>query len=69
MIGKEVLFHINLRVSETGGKAQAEIVTLTPQTVSVRIDPNTAWDSDALRQLSAALDVVAKTLPFQESER
>jgi hypothetical protein len=63
----EVVFHIKLRVTETGGEAEAEVVALTPQTVSVRIDPNTPWDSNALHHLSVALDVVATTLPFKRS--
>jgi hypothetical protein len=64
----DVVFHIKLRVAETGGDAEAEVVALTPQTVSVRIDPDTAWDSDALHHLSVALDVVATTLPINRSD-
>ena len=62
------MFHLKLRVSETGEEAAAEVVALTPQTVSVRIDPDMAWDSDALHHLSVALDVVATTLPINRSD-
>ena len=68
MTDNEVLFRLNLMLKETGDKAHAEIVALTPRTVSVKIDPITAWDSDALEQLSVALDVVAKTLAFRKPD-
>lgn len=69
MTGKDVVCHIKLRVHETGGEAEAEVVAVAPNTVVVKIDPNTLWDSDALHRLSVALDVVAKSLPFfEESE-
>lgn len=69
MTGKDVVCHIKLRVHETGGEAEAEVVAVAPNTVVVKIDPTTLWDSDALHRLSVALDVVAKSLPFfEESE-
>jgi hypothetical protein len=68
MTGKDVVCHIKLRVNETGGEAEAEVVAITPRTVVVKIDPTTPWDADALQRLSVALDVVAKTLPFKPSQ-
>jgi len=68
MASDDVLFQIKLTVNQTGGEAEAEIVAVTPQTVLVRIDPNTPWDSEALHHLGVALEVVAKTLPVKRAE-
>jgi hypothetical protein len=64
----DLLFRLKVKVSDTGGEAEAEVVALTPQTVLLKIDPHSAWDRDALRHLSAALEVLAKTLPLRASE-
>lgn len=64
MAGEDVVVRVKVRGTETGGEAEAAVGVLTPQTVVVKIDPSTAWDRDALHELSLALDLVAKTLTF-----
>jgi hypothetical protein len=66
MAGKDVVCHLRLKVKETEGEAEVQVVAVTPETVSVTIDPNTRWGSDALHHLSVALDVLAKTMPFKD---
>jgi hypothetical protein len=56
---------LNLKFSVKGIQAEAEVLTLTPDTVSLRIDPKTPWDAEALRCLSAVLEMLAKTLPYK----
>jgi len=52
-------FKFNVKGIQVG----AEVVALTPETVLLRIDPKAPWDAEALRCLSAVLEVLAKTLP------
>jgi hypothetical protein len=67
MGGDDVILHLRINVAET--RAEIEVVSQTPRTVLVRIDPTTPWDSDGLRHLSTALQIVAKTMPFGEPEK
>lgn len=60
-MGGDALLH--LRIKGNGIEAEVKVVSLTAGTVLLRIDPTTPWDGDALLHLSAALQVVAKTLP------
>jgi hypothetical protein len=62
----DIILHLIINVGDT--RAEVEVVSHTPRTVFVKIDPTKSWDSDGLRHLSTALQVVAKTLPFRESE-
>ena len=66
MGGGDVILHLRINVADT--QAEIEIVSQTPRTVLVKIDPTTPWDSDGLLHLSTALQIVAKTLPFREPE-
>ena len=45
-----------------GIKVTAEVMSLTPETVRLNIDPKAPWDVHALRCLSVALEMVAKIL-------
>ena len=45
-----------------GIKVTAEVMSLTPDTVRLSIDPKAPWDVHALRCLSVALEMVAKIL-------
>jgi hypothetical protein len=67
MAGDDMLFHLKVKVIATGGEAEAAVEALTPRTVLIRIDPNTQWDSEALRHLSVALEIVSKTLPLKSA--
>lgn len=62
----DIILHLIIDVGDT--RAELEVVSHTPRTVFVKIDPTKSWDSDGLRHLGTALQVVAKTLPFRESE-
>jgi hypothetical protein len=66
MGGGDVILHLRISVADT--QAEIKIVSQTPRTVLVNIDPTAPWDSDGLLHLSTALQIVAKTLPFRESE-
>lgn len=64
MAGDDVILRFRINVGSI--EAEVEIVAQTAQTVLVKIDPTKPWDSRGLRYLSAALEIVAKTLPFAE---
>lgn len=63
----DVILHLRINVADT--QAEIEVVSQTPRTVLVKIDPTTPWDSDGLLHLSTALQIVAKTMPFGEPEK
>ena len=58
---------MNLKFSVKGIQVEAEVFALTPETVLLRIDPKAPWDADALRCLSAVLEMLSKTLPLKHS--
>jgi hypothetical protein len=62
----DVILHLIISVGDT--RAELEVVSHTPRTVFVKIDPTKSWDSDGLRHLGTALQVVAKTLCSRQSE-
>ena len=64
MVPGDTLLSISFNVK--GIQADAEIRALTPETVLLRIDPKTPWDAEALRCLSAVLNMLAKTLPLKQ---
>jgi len=62
----DIVLHLSINVADT--RAELQVVSHTPRTVLVKIDPTKPWDSDGLHHLSTALQIVAKTMPFRESE-
>jgi hypothetical protein len=65
MPGEEHL--LTLKFTVKGVEAEAQVISLTPDTVLLRIDPRAPWDTAALRCLSIALETIAKTLPLKRS--
>jgi hypothetical protein len=65
MSGDEILLHLRLTVK--GIEVGAQVLSLTPETVLLKIDPKTPWDRDALHCLSVAFETIAKTLPLKQS--
>jgi len=62
----DIILHLIIDVGDT--RAELEVVSHTPRTVFVKIDPTKSWDSDGLRHLGTALQVVAKTLSFRGNQ-
>jgi hypothetical protein len=58
---------MHLKFNVKGIQVEAEVLALTPDTVLLRIDPKAPWDANALRCLSAVLEMLAKTLPLRSS--
>lgn len=56
---------VSLRFHVKGMVVEAEVLAFTPDTVLLKIDPKCPFDADALRCLSALLEMLAKTLPFK----
>ena len=63
MSGDERL--LTLKFTVKGIEAEAQVIQLTSETVLLKIDPKTPWDGAALRCLSVALEMIAKTLPLK----